>query len=106
MIKLQYYIVDSTRTENGKAPCFIFETIEGLIVYLEGMCVRGFQKTRSKLMESAADTGLAEDDREGRAFYELMSEYFNIGYVKNNSPARKHIFEARHTERYREEQGD
>ena len=106
MTKLKYYIVDTTKSVNGQSPCMIFETIEGLVNYLEGACIRGFQKTRSKLMESAADTGLAEDDREGRQFYELMSEYFNIGYIKNNSPTRKHIFEAAHTEKYREEHGD
>jgi len=106
MAKIQYYVVDTTKSVGGKNPCIIFETVDGLVSYLEGMCIRGMQKTRMKFMESAADTGLAEDDRRGRAFYELMSEYFNIGYIKGNSPTRKNVFEAEYNEQYREEHGD
>lgn len=106
MAKIQYYVVDTTKTQNGQAPFILFETIDGLVRYLEGMCQRAFHKTRAKLMESAADTGLAEDDQRGRAFYELLTEYFNIGYIKGNSPTRKHIFEAEYNEKYREEHGD
>lgn len=106
MAKIKYYIVDSTKSSNGQSPCLLFDTVEQVISYLEGMCLRAFKKTRSKLMESAADTGLYFDDSEGRAFYELMLEYFNIGYIVGNSPARKNIFEARYNEKFRDEHGD
>lgn len=106
MAKTQYYVVDSTKSQNGQNPCIIFETIPGLITYLEGMCQRGFNKTRAKLMESAADTGLYMDDSDGRAFYELMCEYFNIGVIRGNSPARRHIFEEAYNQRHRNELGD
>ncbi len=106
MAKIHYYVVDTTKSVNGQNPCMIFETIEGLISYLEGMCLRATKKTRLNFMSSAADTGLTEDDGRGRAFYELMTEYFNIGFIKNNYPSRKNIFEAEYTEKYREEHGD
>ena len=106
-MKLKYYIVDSTLNQNGQNPVYIYDTIPSLINHLEGTCLRRFKQPRSKLMASAADTGLMEDDNVGRTFYELMTEYFNIGYVvNNNTPVQKHIFEAEYNYKHRAELGD
>lgn len=106
MEKLKYYVADSTLRKNNQTPVYIYNNIPELIHHLEGTCLRNFKQSRAKLMESAADTGLMEDDRQGRAFYELMTEYFNIGYVKNNTPVKKNIFEAEYISTRREELGD
>ena len=106
MEKLKFYIADSTMKQNGRTPVYIYETIPQLISHLEGTCKRYFGKDRRKVMSAAADTGLLEDDRHGRAFYELMTEYFDIGYVKNRATVRKHIFEAQYLSERREEMGD
>jgi hypothetical protein len=106
MEKLKYYIVDSSLRKNNQSPVYIYDTIPQLVTHLEQTCLRSFKKTRAKLMESAADTGLIEDDKQGRAFYELMTEYFNIGYLRGNTPVQKNIFEAEYISTRREEMGD
>jgi hypothetical protein len=106
MESLKFYIADSTQRKNGRSPVFIYDTIPELIKHLEGACHRYFGKPRHYVMTSAADTGLMEDDRQGRAFYELMTEYFDIGYVKNKNLVRKHIFEAQYLSERRDEMGD
>lgn len=106
MNNLKFYVVDSTQKNGNQVPTYIFNTIPELIKHLEGMCLRYFKKKRLYVMADAADMGHAEDDNIGRAFYEIMTQYFDIGYIRGNSVSRRNIFEADYTEKRRSEVGD
>jgi hypothetical protein len=91
----KYYIIDSTKKQNGKNPVLIFENIQSVVTYLEGMCMRNFGKTRTQYMNEAESIGHSADESTGRAFYDQMEQYFNIGVIRNNStPVKTNIFEA------------
>jgi hypothetical protein len=103
----KYYIVDSTKNQNGKNPVVLFETIECVVNYLDGMCHRKFQQTRKSYMENAESLGFGGDETTGRAFYEQMSQYFNIGMIRSDSvPIRCNIFEANYYGTRRSAHGD
>jgi hypothetical protein len=91
----KYYIVDPTKKQNGKNPVFIFENIDSVVKYLEGMCIRNFGKTRAQYMNEAESIGYSSDEATGRAFYDQMEQYFNIGVIRRDStPVKTNIFEA------------
>lgn len=91
----KYYIVDSTTKQNGKNPVMVFETIGGVIKHLEGMCQKKFNMTRKQYMNEAESIGHSADEATGRAFYEQMEQYFNIGVIrKDSTPVKTNIFEA------------
>jgi hypothetical protein len=91
----KYYIVDSTVKQNGKNPVMLFESIPGVIKHLEVMCERNFKTTRAQYMNNAESVGHSADEPTGRAFYEMMEQYFNIGVIrKDSSPVKCNIFEA------------
>ncbi len=91
----KYYIVDSTIKQNGKNPVVIFETIGGVIKHLEGMCERHFKQSRVEYMNHAESVGHSADESTGRAFYDQMEQYFNIGVIRSgNTPIKTNIFEA------------
>lgn len=91
----KYYVVDSTKKQNGKNPVLLFENIDGVVKYLEGMCTRHFGKTRAQYMNEAESVGHSADEATGRAFYDQMEQYFNIGVIRRNStPVKTNIFEA------------
>jgi hypothetical protein len=103
---LKFYVADSTLKKGSQTPVFIYDSTAELVRHLEGTVFRQFNKTRARFMEDAADMGVAEDDNIGRAFTELLTEYFNIGFIKNNVPIRKNIFEADHYLRRTDVHGD
>lgn len=91
----KYYIVDSTNKQGGKNPVIIFENINSVVKYLEGMCHRQFGKTRIEYMNDVESIGHGADEATGRAFYDQMEQYFNIGVIRGNStPVKTNIFEA------------
>ena len=91
----KYYVVDSTINQNGKNPVVIFETIPGVIKHLEGMCQRHFRQSRKEYMIMAESVGHSADEATGRAFYDQMEQYFNIGVIRSgNTPVKTNIFEA------------
>ena len=91
----KYYVVDSTKKQGGKNPVYLFENISGVVKYLEGMCERQFGKTRVQYMNEAESIGHSADEATGRAFYDQMEQYFNIGVIRGDStPVKTNIFEA------------
>jgi hypothetical protein len=91
----KYYVVDSTKKQGGKNPVLIFESINGVVKYLEGMCQRHFNKTRTEYMNEAESIGHSADESTGRAFYDQMEQYFNMGVIRGDStPVKTNIFEA------------
>lgn len=103
----KYYIVDSTRKQNNKNPVFLFETTDGVVKHLEGMCARHFQRTRKTYMENIESLGFGTDDAEGRNFYEQMSQYFQTGVIRSDStPIRCNIFDADKFSKTKDVHGD
>lgn len=91
----KYYVIDSTKKQGGKNPVLLFENIDGVVKYLEGMCQRQFGKTRTQYMNEAESIGHSADEQTGRAFYDQMEQYFNIGVIRTgNTPIKTNIFEA------------
>jgi hypothetical protein len=91
----KYYIIDSTKKQGNKNPVVFFENIDGVVKYLEGMCQRHFGQTRAQYMNAAESVGHSADEATGRAFYDQMEQYFNIGVIRGNStPVKTNIFEA------------
>jgi hypothetical protein len=103
----KYYIVDSTVKQNGKNPVILFETIGGVIKHLEGMCQRHLKQTRAQYMNNAESIGHSADEPTGRAFYDQMEQYFNIGVIRNDStPVKCNIFEADRFKRTKDVHGN
>ncbi len=76
----QIYIQDPT--QNNK---FIYvNKVNEAVIFLDGMCHRGLNKSRKQLMLEWADLGYGEDDRDGISFLRAMREHVNMGLVKNN----------------------
>jgi hypothetical protein len=91
----KYYIVDSTLKQSGKNPVIIFESIPGVIKYLENMCSRHFGQSRKQYMEHVESVGHSADEETGRSFYDQMEQYFNIGVIRNGKePIKTNIFQA------------
>ena len=91
----KYYVVDSTKKQGNKNPVTIFESIDGVVKCLEGMCQRKFNMTRKQYMNEAESIGHSADEATGRAFYDQMEQYFNVGVIRNDStPVKTNIFEA------------
>jgi hypothetical protein len=92
------YIFDPTlRTQNGKPKGFRFNTSAELIRHLEGTCMRILRKSRAEIMQDAADLGYSvDDDREGKAFFQFMEEYVDMGVIREDGkPIRCNIFTSR-----------
>ena len=99
-----FYIVDTTQlNELHQNPVVTFKHRDSVVKYLEGMCGRQFKMTRPQYMQHQADLGVGEDDEYGRAFYEAMTEYFNIGIIRSDKPIKCNIFDAT---LYSKDQGD
>lgn len=103
----KFYIVDSTKKQSGKNPVLLFETTAGVVKHLEGMCQRQFSQNRKAFMDNSESLGFGGDEQTGRAFYEQMSQYFNMGVIRADStPIRCNIFEADHFASRKEAHGD
>jgi hypothetical protein len=79
----QIYIQDPT--QNGRM-FYVNNTTEALI-FLEGICHRGLNKSRKTLMNEMASLGHGYDDNNGVAFLRFMKDHVNLGLVKNG----KHV---------------
>jgi hypothetical protein len=103
----KYYVVDSTIKQGNKNPVYIFETTDGVVKHLEGMCQRHFKQTRKQYMEHAESVGHSSDEISGRAFYDQMEQYFNMGVIRGDStPVKTNIFEAKAFLKNKEAHGD
>jgi hypothetical protein len=102
-----YYIIDTTAPQKGQSPVLTFLTTEGVVAYLEKMCIRRFGKTRKQYMFSVSELGFGEDDQAGRSFSEQMEQYFNMGVIrKDSNPVRCNIFQADAFSRGKAEHGN
>lgn len=91
----KYYIVDTTINRGGKNPVVLFNTTQSLVGYLETMCPRKFNMTRSQYMSEAESLGFGNDEATGKEFFDQMQQYFNMGVIRNDSqPIRCNVFEA------------
>jgi hypothetical protein len=89
-----FYIYDTTEKNNrNEIPVKLFNTQQSVIRHLEKMTPKLLGKTRQQLMSDAADLGFGEDDREGKTFYTFLSEYINMGVIREgDKPVRCNIF--------------
>lgn len=104
----KYYIVDSTiKTAKKQNPVMIFDSIPSVIRHLEGMCLRQFNLTRKQYMFEVESLGHGADEQTGRAFYDQMEQYFNIGVIRDGKePVKTNIFQADSFLRDREVHGN
>jgi hypothetical protein len=104
---MKFYIVDETIRKNNQNPVYIFDTVDKTMDHLERMCVRKFNMTRKQYMFEASQLGHSDDEPTGRAFFELMEQYFNVGVIRGDSmPIKCNIFEADRFLRLKEVHGD
>ena len=90
-----FYIVDTTVKKDNKNPVLLFESTGALVKHLEGMCQRRFGMSRKQYMIEAESIGHSADEATGRAFYEQMEQYFNMGVIRNGKdPVKTNVFQA------------
>ena len=80
-MKDKFYMFDTTLP---KPDYVLFETLPGLVGYLENWIQRAMKKTRSQFMYEMAEVGHGYDDPAGASFTQLLSEYVNIGIVQHD----------------------
>jgi hypothetical protein len=91
----KFYVVDSTINKGGKNPVMLFDNTPTLVGYLEKMCQRKFGKSRSQYMNDSESLGFGGDENTGKAFFDQMEQYFNMGVIRNDStPVKCNIFDA------------
>lgn len=98
---IKYYIFDTTLP---KPDYIFFDSISATVSYLEKLVQKVFHKTRKQYMDEMSSLGHGYDDNTGEYFTQILSEYINIGIVKNNKPVKCNIHQA---QKYRQsEYGD
>lgn len=81
----KFYIFDKTI---NPVKYQLFDTVDQLVSYLEGLVVRAFGKTRDQFMFDMSSLGHGYDDPAGVTFTRLISEHVNIGMLKNGVPTK------------------
>ncbi len=99
---MKYYIIDTTL--NSKDPIY-YSTLNELVHHLEGSVVRKFGQTRKQFMQHLIDLGHGYDDPEGKTFTQVISDYFNIGVVKDNRHVKCNVHEVSIYGKYINEMG-
>ncbi len=99
---MKFYLFDTT---TGNNPVY-FENIPSLINHLEGTVQRRFRMNRRTYMQHLVDLGHNPDDPTGKTFVESMSQYFNIGVVKDLRHVKCNVHEVVQYAPYRTEMGD
>ncbi|MFW5872289.1 MAG: hypothetical protein ACOCUT_04205 [bacterium] len=89
-----FYIYDKTEKDSrGGIAVKLFSNKQSVINHLEKMAPKILGKNRQQLMSDAADLGFGDDDREGKNFYMFLSEYVNMGVIRDgDTPVRCNIF--------------
>lgn len=98
---MKYYIIDK-QVSNQPA---IFNSLNELVGTLERVVQYKFKMTRKQYMQNLIDLGHGVDDALGRTFTESMSEYVEIGVIKNNACVRCNVHEVAHYAKYINEMG-
>lgn len=100
-MSIQYYIIDK-QVSNKPA---IFNSLQEVVSTLERVVQYKFKMTRKQYMQNLIDLGYGADDSLGKTFTESMSEYVEVGVIKNNACVRCNIHEVAHHARYINEMG-
>jgi len=100
-MNMKYYIIDKQVSKNPA----IFNTLQDLVSTLERVVEYKFKMTRKQYMQNLIDLGHGIDDPLGRIFTESMSEYVEVGVIKNNSCVRCNVHEVAQYSKYRDEMG-
>jgi hypothetical protein len=107
---MKYYVKDTTRKANNKTPVIIKDSVPEMVQYLESVCQRQFNQTRFEFMNHCESVGAGSDEPTGQCFTELMSEYVEVGAVKDTPngpvPIRCNIFETARFNKFKNECGD
>lgn len=98
---MKFYIEDTT-----VPGVFVFDSLQEIISHLEGTVKRKFGLSRKQYMQNVIELGYGYDDDDGSTFVQSMTEYFNIGVVRNGHFMRTNIHEALTNYKYRTEYGD
>lgn len=90
-----YYIFDTTKKNKmGQILIAQYKSTAEVVAHLEVICPKITGKSRAELMADAADLGFGDDDRLGRNFATMLSEYVNFGIIrKDGHPMRCDIFQ-------------
>jgi len=99
---MKFYIVDTTQSNTP----FVYGSISELVRHLEGTVQRRFNLTRSQYMQNLIDLGYGYDDDNGACFTTSLSEYFNIGVIRDGHQLKTNIHEAANHNKYRAEYGN
>lgn len=101
------YIIDTSQAKGGKSPVVFFDTIPGLVAYLDGACKRRFGLHREEYMVHVESLGFGADDPTGQSFFEQMEQYFQMGVIRGDSvPVKCNVFEADAFSQTREAHGN
>lgn len=100
-MSMKYYIIDKQVSHQPA----IFNSLNELINTLERVVLYKFKMTRKQYMQNLIDLGHGVDDPLGRTFTESMSEYVEIGVIKNNACVRCNVHEVTHYAKYINEMG-
>ena len=100
-MNIKYYIIDKQVSHQPA----IFNSLQELVSTLERVVQYKFKMNRKQYMQNLIDLGYGVDDSLGRTFTESMSEYVEIGVIKNNSCVRCNIHEVAHHAKYINEMG-
>ena len=98
---MKYYIIDKQVSHQPA----IFNSLNELVGTLERVVQYKFKMTRKQYMQNLIDLGHGVDDALGRTFTESMSEYVEIGVIKNNACVRCNVHEVAHYAKYINEMG-
>ena len=100
-MSMKYYIIDKQVSHQPA----IFNSLNELVSTLERVVQYKFKMTRKQYMQNLRDLGHGVDDHLGRTFTESMSEYVEIGVMKNNACVRCNVHEVTHYAKYINEMG-
>ena len=98
---MKYYIIDKQVSHQPA----IFNSLNELVSTLERVVQYNFNITRKQYMHNVIDLGHGVDDHLGRKFTESMSDYVEIGVMKNNACVRCNVHEVTHYAKYINEMG-
>jgi hypothetical protein len=82
------YIQDSTIRQY-----VTFNTVPELVAYLNDLIPRAFKISRSEYVQNLIDLGHGYDDPQGIMVTRVLSEQFNIGFVKNGNYIKADVHE-------------
>jgi len=78
-----YFISDTTRPNKDGTPYIATGfSVQKLIKYLEGICLRKFSMNRSQLISDSSHL-IGYEENTDRTFYDLMRPHFQMGIIRD-----------------------